>query len=299
MQYRDEWKALSDRIRGLSEALHLHAAILRVNSNDSFSVASRLIEHYWKTCRALRNFRDTFRDILPHEALEALGELLNRSSELRSGMLVSETPDIRSERLYSAVVMLSAFEAEMTFALSDVQQAVRARSERAFNHLQRSIIVDPKASADWKKAFEKNEVACEKLGAIHLLLHGIYAFKAHADGGRTDLVFQEPMQHFERELPYADGLVLTEWKKVTQGDVNKKCEQARSQAANYAHGVLGGTELTNYRYVVAVSRDYVPLPENMQQGEIIYLHKNIAISPKVPSRRRPPVAGAFQGSQTS
>jgi hypothetical protein len=35
-------------------------------------------------------------------------------------------------------------------------------------------------------------LACEKLAGVHLLLHGIWAFKVHAAGERTDLVFPQP-----------------------------------------------------------------------------------------------------------
>jgi hypothetical protein len=167
LQYQNEWKALSNRIRGLTEALHLHAAILAVNSNDSFSVASKLLEHVAKIGRELRAFRDALGDILPEQAQEAVITILGQCPpESISGMQVSETPDMRRERAWASVVMLSAFEAEMTFALSGNQEAVLARSERAFSHLQRSIIVDPKVGAEWKAAFKKGEVACEKLGGF-------------------------------------------------------------------------------------------------------------------------------------
>jgi hypothetical protein len=296
VQCQNEWKALSNRIRGLAEALRLHAAILAVNSNDSFSVSRKLLEHIWKIGHALRAFKDTFGDTLPQQALEAIGTILSQTPEFTAGMPVSRTSDARRERVWASVVMLSAFEAEMTFALSGNQEAILARSERAFSHLQRSIIVDPKVSAEWKAAFKKGEVKCEKLGAVHLLLHGIYAFKAHAGGGRTDLVFQEPVERFEGELRFADGLVLTEWKIVTKDNVGSQCEQARSQAAKYAQGVLGGAELTSYRYIVGVSGDYVHFPQDVNERGVIYRHKNIAVAPNVPSRsigstvRRQPAA---------
>ena len=90
--------------------------------------------------------------------------------------------------------------------------------------------------------------------------------------------------------------MLTEWKVVTQNNVGIKCEQAPSQAAKYAQGVLGGTELTSYRYIVGVSGDYVHFPQDVNERGVIYRHKNIAVSPKVPSRsggftaRRQPAA---------
>ena len=217
-------------------------------------------------------------------ALSAIADLLGQLPNDVQRM--SDTPDMRRERAWAAIVLLSAFESEMTLALSNNQEAIRTRVERAFNHLQRSIVVDPKVRTDWQRAIAANEIACEKLGAVHLLLHGIYAFKVNAEGGRTDLVYQEPTQLSDDELPYAEGLVLTEWKSVEAADVKQKCEQARSQAANYASGIFGGAELTTYRYIVAVSADYVPLPDNLVSGGVTYLHRNIAVSPKVPSRAK-------------
>jgi hypothetical protein len=92
VQYQNEWKALSNRIRGLTAALHLHAAILAVNSNVSFSVSGKLLEHIWKIGRALRAFKDTFGDTLPQQALEAIGTILSQTPEFTAGMPVSETP---------------------------------------------------------------------------------------------------------------------------------------------------------------------------------------------------------------
>jgi len=168
--------------------------------------------------------------------------------------------------------MLAAFESEMSFLLSDVQQHIRSRSERAFSHLQRLIIVDKNTPDLRIEAFNEGEVSCEKLGAVHLLLHGIWAFKVNATGGRTDLVFQEPVGDLADEQRYADGLVLTEWKKANgAAEANKRFEEARSQASQYAQGVLLGNELSAYRYAVVV-------------GGVIYRHINIAVEPRIPSR---------------
>jgi hypothetical protein len=283
MHFRDQWRAVSNRIRGLGEALHLHAAVLRVHSGDSFGVANKLIDHSFKISHELRNFRDDFGSALPQEALSAINDVLSQLPG-STGQLVGDTPDMRRERAWAAVVLLSAFESEMTLALSNTQESIRTRTERAINHLQRSIIVDKRIRDDWKGALARGEVDCEKIGAVHLLLHGIYAFKVSAAGARTDLVYQEPAQRFDGEAAYADGLVLTEWKIVTSDDVKQKCEQARSQAANYACGALGGTELTSYRYIVAVSSNYVELPDTQIVGGVAYVHRNIAVLPKVPSR---------------
>ncbi len=100
----------------------------------------------------------------------------------------------------------------MTAILADVQLPLRALSDRAFQHLQRLIVVDDEVRRKWQAAFAKGEVECEKLGAVHLSGHGIWAFKIDASGGRTDLVYQEPAGGLIKEQQYAEGLVLTEWK---------------------------------------------------------------------------------------
>jgi hypothetical protein len=84
---------------------------------------------------------------------------------------------------------------------------------------------------------------------------------------------------------------------VTKDNLCSQCEHARSQAAKYAQGVLGGSELTSFRYIVGVSSDYVHFPQDVNERGVIYRHKNIAVAPKVPLRscgstaRRQPAAG--------
>lgn len=57
--------------------------------------------------------------------------------------------------------------------LADTQERLRNVSDRAIAHLQRSIAVDEALREKWKTAFDHHETACEKLGAVHLLLHSI------------------------------------------------------------------------------------------------------------------------------
>ena len=73
---------------------------------------------------------------------------------------------------------------------------IRTRSERAFAHLQRHFVADAECRDKWTSAFTDGEVACEALRALHLLLHGLWAFKVDNAGARTDLVFQEPLGAF-------------------------------------------------------------------------------------------------------
>lgn len=187
MTYRDQWKALSGRIRGLMQAGQLHAHFLSVRASDSFGRGKRLREQAEGVLTELQSFRDCFQQSLPPAALESIDKIVEST-----GSWVGETrgtPDIQQERAWAALVLLGAFETEMSFILTDVQESIRARSERAFSHLQRQIVADLAFREKWKTAFDEGEVACEKLGAVHLLLHGIWAFKVNAEGARTDLVF--------------------------------------------------------------------------------------------------------------
>ena len=119
-------------------------------------------------------------------------------------------------------------------------------------HLQRTLAVDEDVAAKWKRAFDRNEVACEQLGSIHFLSHGIFAFKVDALGARTDLVFNEPPDDLLL-MRGIDGLVLTEWKVAHDAkSAAKGFREARTQADLYKQGALAGIELT--QQLVAIER---------------------------------------------
>jgi hypothetical protein len=286
MSYIEQWKALSSRIRGLMQAGELHAHYLTVRSSDTYGRAKRLRDQSASILAALTAFRDRVQHVLPTEASDVISRFLGEVSPLIRGD-DSSTPDTRQEQVWAALVMLAGFETEISFVLSDTQQHIRARSERAFAHLQRLIVVDQATRARWQAAFKEGEVACEKLGAVHLFLHGIWAFKISATGERTDLVFQEAVSDLSAEERYADGLVLTEWKTASPGDnAGQRFADARSQARRYAQGALAGNELTAYRYAVVVSSPHVLVPADMVEDTLLYRHINIAVDPQSPSRSR-------------
>jgi hypothetical protein len=161
----------------------------------------------------------------------------------------------------------------------------RRRSERAFVHLQQLIVANPSIRASWKTAFDEGEVACERLGGAHLLLHGIWAFKAHGPGARTDLVLGEAVTDAAAVERVADALVLTEWKLVRkEADATSIAEQARSQASHYGAGLLSGIELADYRYIVLVSLRGLPKLVDVTEGGTTYRHVHIAIAPPSPSK---------------
>lgn len=77
-------------------------------------------------------------------------------------------------------------------------------------------------------------------------------------GGRTDLVFQEPV-NTDKAARASEGLVLREWKVAkNDAEISKAFEEARAQADIYAGGVLSGLELAGYRYLVIVTEKQAP-----------------------------------------
>lgn len=156
-------------------------------------------------------------------------------------------------------------------------------------------MADPDIRDKWQRAFKKGETHCEKLGAVHLLSHGIWAFKAHGEKGRTDLVMNEPITDTSMIEKTSTALVLTEWKKYNGNDNKRENESlqdtilsAQVQARNYSSGVLGGVELVGYRYIVVVSEKSLPAeffgdkPGSPDDG-VIYRHINIPVNPATPS----------------
>jgi len=187
--------------------------------------------------------------------------------------------------IHVMVTLLVSFRAEFEYHLSDTAAVARRLSDRPLTHLQRSIVVDSELRQKWNEAFEAGEPACERLGAVHLLLHGIWAFKVNTAGERTDLVFNEPLLEFSYIERTAEALVLTEWKRVlSQAETEARAADARKQAARYTVGALGGLELAGYRFIVLVSKEPLTLPENHPENGVLYLHRNVAVDPKPPSK---------------
>jgi hypothetical protein len=284
MIYADQWKALSSRIRGLMQAGELHARFLSIRSSDTYARGRELRAQCESVLTALASFRAVYKESLPTAAAECIDKFIDTNGGLIRD--ATGTADLISERAWAALVLLGAFESEMAFVLSDQQEIIRVRSERAFAHLQRSIVADPEFGEKWRKAFKDGEVACEKLGGAHLLAHGIFAFKVNAEGERTDLVFQDIVGNDASEQRYADGIVLTEWKVArADRDAEKRFSEAKRQADHYASGALGGSELAGYRYLVIVSGPQVKVPADITEGSVRYRHVNIAVQPHTPSQK--------------
>ncbi len=261
--YLMPWKALSGRIEGLVKAAQL------CRPDDSFNTINELGKQALRIITDLEHFNSSVGHVIPQLALDAINDSVRMEGNTPANLLraaTGEGPAFQRERIWSALIRLASFETEMTFILSDTQTPIRARSELAFSHLQRSIVVDATTRKQWQDAFDCGEVACEKLGAVHLLLHGIWGFG---------------------EERYADGLVLTEWKIASSDEqAQHQFVAARDQAKRYAQGVLAGSELAAFRYVIVVTSRHVTEPDDISEGSVIYRHINIAVNPETPSQAR-------------
>ncbi len=281
MSWRTEWKALSDRIQGLLEAGRFFVQIWVGQSGDSYgAIKKELLPHARSIFETILRFRDNYQSSLPASAVLTLNRFIDNHQSYYSSQDIDAI-----EGLKLLLPALASFRSEFTFQLSDTQAIARRITERAFVHLQRSIIADPSFKERWIQAFNTGETTCEKLGAAHLLLHGIWAFKASAEGERTDLILGEPLKDLSQVESTADALVLTEWKVIrTPEELEIQAQKAFKQASVYACSSMAGFELAGYRYLVLISKDRLGMPSDRNENGVIYQHINIAVERQVPSK---------------
>lgn len=281
MNWHSEWAAIAARIEGLISAGHFFIRAMGIVSSDSYNVTEHHLGKEAKEILAsLRSFLDAHHAAIPPEAAATLARFLESY-----GAAIMDEKVKGLDGLKLRVTSLAAVRSSVQYHLSNFESITHKRVERAFLHLQQTIVADDTAKERWNAAFSKGEVACEKLGAAHLMLHGIWAFKVSAEGGRTDLVFGDKLNDAQRISSAADGLVLTEWKIVKdERDSESIANTARDQTRHYAAGILSGIELSHYRYIVLVSPEQLPQLPDIEDGSTIYRHINISVQPLVPSR---------------
>ncbi len=210
-----------------------------------------------------------------------------RIAEIVAGAFDSTVSSLRAAHAAELTILLSLMRNDLDAFFNDGQEVLRLRAERAFRHLQWSIASTRSIRTSWIRAFQIDEPACEALGATHLLLHGIFAYKATSPSARTDLVFHDPVDA-DQATKVADGLVLTEWKRVRKAtDLDTVIANAQTQAGLYAGGVLEGTELRRVRYVVVVTEQQMKMPADLLRDEYMIRHVNIAVRPASPSAAAP------------
>ena len=270
---KSRWATLSVRINSILEAGAYFRRSTGDVQHDQYGTGEVLLSHAKAVGAEIELLSKS--DMLPGLALACVKQFGERWTQL-TGHAVGgpETPQLLAQ--------LALFQGEFTQLMADTEAVGRSLVARAFAHLQRSIVVDADIRAKWNAAFNSGETECEKLGACHLLLHGIWAFKVNAQGERTDLVLSHPLDPREAQEA-AEVLTLTEWKKVDQGQEAPRADEAYMQAKLYSSGSLYGVELKLTRYLILVSKDYLPPLQSRIDGNFVYRHINVAVAPSTPS----------------
>jgi hypothetical protein len=289
MTWREEWRGLGDRIDGVIATTRLYSEITGAGREDTVGVVDEIWKNLEDTFQEIISFNTHYRRILPEFAGARLQDWINHHN-VQFQQRDHRTVGFRGVAIRASA--LASFKVEFVHALADRQAAARSLVERAFIHLRYSIIADRHIRESWAEAWnDPGETGCEKLGAAHLLLHGIWAFKANAEGGRTDLVLGQPLKITPLIESIAEALVLTEWKVAKKpAAVQQQIEAALRQLKAYAAEILAGFELASHRYVVVVTEDSVPesdWPQDRSENDISYRFRNIAVRPSAPSKRRP------------
>lgn len=214
-------------------------------------------------------------------------KIFSTADEAHRWLDVSRDRADQSHAASSTTLSTVSAEQELSRPQALAQLAIRARSELAFAHLQRSIVADPAVQQKWQAAFRSGATHCEMLGAVHLFGHALLAFKVSGQGERIDLVYPDKRIGLGGEPFYVESLIFTEWKLCREGDDPARCfTETRERCERSGSGVLSAKELGSCRYAVVVSEDHVPVPDDRVVADVTYRHVNIVVDPTRPSRVR-------------
>ena len=201
MAWHEEWRAISARIEGFVDASRIFFSSVPVQGSDFHGVSNASLIPNAKALKTrINQFLTSYSNVLPSLSIDVSKPFMrNFNPESYSGI-----PGVQA-----AAIFLAEFRSEFELSISGSAEYAKGLVERAFIHLNRTIIVDENFRKKWIEGFEKGETAVENLGAIHLLSHGIWAFKANSIGERTDLILGGQVNISEVQITNST-LVLTE-----------------------------------------------------------------------------------------
>ncbi|MBV1881539.1 MAG: hypothetical protein KUG82_07890 [Pseudomonadales bacterium] len=211
MSLHDEWLAIEKLIGDIISICNSYINMRKAEGADNKSVVKRVIfPFYSEISERIIKFKERYSAVLTEEANHRL-ESFQDETKIVLGAKSSTGEQSASSVLYTSA-QLQKFKSDFNYLISDLDAVAFRLTERSFLHLQQSICVDDPTRTAWMNAFSNREEKCEKLGAIHLLSHGIYSFKANTENGNTDLVLSEPVTEKTTEFANrtSEGLVLTE-----------------------------------------------------------------------------------------
>jgi hypothetical protein len=189
MIWLEQWRALAGRIEGLIRAGEFLSSAMRTHSADEFSVVRKSLKPELKSVTVeLKVFSEGYGHELPPKGLEAIQRYIAGNWYEAMGKSGSSGASFELQVL----APLAAFRSECPeYLVRDTEIEGRNLTELAFEHLRRQIVVDG-VRQKWQKAFGRHETACERLGAVHLLSHGIWAFKVF-DLERLQTLYMETL----------------------------------------------------------------------------------------------------------
>lgn len=279
--WQPEWEALSARIDGIVAATEVLFQSMQSGARDTVHATKAITNECDRSANLVLGLMD-LGDALPTTAKNAV----SRFKTLWTAATAPTGQGAASE-VQARVVLLASIRSELDYLLADHDAVIRSHVTRAFEHLRRSLVVDEALQEKWLKAFNtknEGETSCERLGGVHLLLHGIWAFKVSATGERTDLVLGTRLVVDRDVIASAHGLILTEWKRVTKRKTPDEAKaEAKHQAARYSEGSLVGFELRPERYLVLVGEEEFIPPDDDKDPDAMYRVIPIVIHRKTPS----------------
>ena len=154
----DNWLTLSARIKGLAKAALLYAEMKSFSPTD-IQGGEQLFQQAQQVFGELETFALRNSERLSQPVNMSLVSFLENNRDL----FQKSDGDLTAQliRTKSAIIVLAAFESELSYLLSDSKELMRRRTELAFVHLQRCIVVDEEFRNKWKNAFDTNEPACD------------------------------------------------------------------------------------------------------------------------------------------
>jgi hypothetical protein len=117
MHYTDQWKALSARIRGLVEAAEFDHRLFGKDNTGNWRFLGL---QAGEVVNALTELKASLENARHATAASALDRVLAHNT-IKGVQTISEWGDHSAQIVRSCFVTLRAFEAEMTFLLSDAQ----------------------------------------------------------------------------------------------------------------------------------------------------------------------------------
>lgn len=213
-----------------------------------------------------------------------------KSIIIRIESILSEDRKQEKNTFIPLIILLKILSNNISKLIPKIQFEIFHTVERMMIHLKWMIHVDSDYKQKWKNAFDMGETKCEQIGAIHFMLHGIFAYKVHAEKARTDLVYGET--NFSSQIKSSKGVVITEWKKFVGNnftEYNDLFITGVKQINQYYRGALTDKELSDHRYVIMLSESTMPEIDDYILKDVTYRCINIPCvrgSPSEEARKR-------------